>query len=140
GGTGGGGGGAGGQPTRAPAPPPPAPSPGVVAPPSAVPAGACTARYELVTSWPGGYQAQVTVTATTSGVTGWLVQWPAVPGLGINDRWGADIGTSGGTVSAENLSWNGTVADRQSVVFGFTGTADDGAAATIPQLRCTRTR
>lgn len=142
GGTGGAAGG--GAPTRTPAPPPvgasPPPSPGVVAPPPAVPAGACTARYELVNSWPNGYQAQVTVTATTSGVQGWLVQWSAVPGLGINDRWGADIATSGGTVSAENLSWNGAVADGQSVVFGFTGTAEGEAADTLPQLRCTQTR
>nr|WP_196250708.1 cellulose binding domain-containing protein [Cellulomonas sp. JZ18] len=105
-----------------------------------MPAGACTARYELLTSWPGGYQAQVTVTATTAGVHGWLVQWTAVPGLGINERWGADIGTDGGTVSAENLSWNGSVANGQSVVFGFTGSAEGDAARTVPQLRCTQTR
>ncbi len=131
-------------PTRPPAPPAPPTSgpasPGVVAPPPAVPAGACTARYEVVNSWPGGYQAQVTVTATAPGVQGWLVQWSAVPGLGINDRWGADIGTGGGTVTAENLSWNGTVADGQTAVFGFTGPAEDGAAAAVPQLRCTQTR
>ncbi|MFS0706483.1 cellulose binding domain-containing protein, partial [Cellulomonas sp. 179-A 9B4 NHS] len=124
-----------------PATPPSGPaSPGVVAPPPAVPAGACTARYELVNSWPGGYQAQVTVTATAPGVQGWLVQWSAVPGLGINDRWGADIGTGGGTVTAENLSWNGAVADGQTAVFGFTGPAEDGAATAVPQLRCTQTR
>ncbi|WP_136518841.1 DUF6055 domain-containing protein [Cellulomonas telluris] len=131
-----GGAGAGTPPPAAPVPP----SPGVVAPPPAVPAGACTARYEVLTSWPGGYQVQVTVTASAPGVQGWLVQWDAVPGGGITDSWGAEIGTGGGTVSAENLSWNGSVANGQSVVFGFTGPAEGDAAQVVPQVRCTQTR
>jgi hypothetical protein len=35
--------------------------------------------------------------------------------------WNAVHSASGGTVTAKNVSWNGTVAAGSSVSFGFTG-------------------
>jgi|GEM_PF-799072 len=121
------------------APAPPTGEPGVAPPPAAVPAGACTAAYQVLGSWPGGLQAQVTVTATTSGVRGWVVTWTQPPGLEITEQWGVEITRSGSTVTAENLSWNGTIQDGASVSFGFNATADGDAARSVPQVRCTRT-
>ncbi|GIG40359.1 DUF6055 domain-containing protein [Cellulomonas phragmiteti] len=121
-----------------PAPPPPASSPGVAPPPAAVPAGACTATYQVAGSWPGGMQAQITVTATTSGVHGWILTWTQPPGLEIADSWGAEFSRSGSTITAENLSWNGSIANGASVTFGFNGTAEGDAALAVPQVRCAR--
>ena len=131
------------HPTPA-APPPaadptPAAQPGVAAPPAAVPAGACTATYEVVGSWPGGMQAQVTVTATTSGVRGWLLTWTQPDGLEITEQWAAQITRSGSTVTAENMPWNGIIENGGSVTFGFNGTAESDTARSVPQVRCTRT-
>lgn len=126
------------SPTARPATPAPTEA-GVAAPPAAVQAGACTAAYEVVTSWPGGMQAQVTVTATTTGVRGWVVTWTQPEGLEITEQWGVAITRSGGTVTAENLSWNGAIADGASVTFGFNATAAGDAARAVPQVRCTRT-
>lgn len=117
----------------------PPPSPGVAAPPAAVPAGACTATYQVVGTWPGGMQAQITVTATTSGVNGWVLTWTQPSGLEIADSWGAQLSRSGSTTTAENLSWNGAIADGASVTFGFNGTAEGDAALKVPQVRCART-
>lgn len=114
-------------------------SPGVAAPPAAVPAGACTASYQVVTSWPGGMQAQITVTATTSGVHGWLLTWTQPPGLEITEQWAVQMTRSGSTVTAENLSWNGSIPDGGNVVFGFNATTASDAALAVPELRCTRT-
>ncbi|UZN04418.1 DUF6055 domain-containing protein [Cellulomonas sp. S1-8] len=122
----------------APNPPPPAGEPGVAPPPAAVPAGACTATYEIVNSWPGGMQVTVTVTATTSGVRGWLVTWTQPEGLEIYDKWAVDLTRSGSTTTAENLSWNGAIADGQSVTFGFNAATASDASRVVPQLRCTR--
>lgn len=126
-------------PTVPPATSPPGTSPGVAAPPAAVPAGACTATYQVVGSWPGGMQAQITVTATTSGVHGWLLTWTQPEGLEIADSWGAEFSRSGTSTTAENLSWNGSIADGASITFGFNGTAATDAARAVPQVRCTRT-
>ena len=120
------------------APPPPPPSPGVAAPPAAVPAGACTATYQVVNSWPGGMQIQVTVTATTPDVHGWLLSWTQPPGLEMVDWWGAEFARSGSSVTAENLSWNGSIADGGSVAVGFNATAESDAALAVPQVRCER--
>ncbi|MBO0922329.1 cellulose-binding domain-containing protein [Cellulomonas sp. zg-ZUI222] len=121
------------------APPSDGAQPGVAAPPAAVPAGACTATYEVVTSWPGGMQAQVTVTATTSGVRGWVLTWTQPDGLEITEQWAAEITRSGSTVTAENMPWNGIIEDGGSVTFGFNGTAASDTARSVPQVRCTRT-
>ncbi|MCC2334472.1 DUF6055 domain-containing protein [Cellulomonas wangsupingiae] len=118
---------------------PDATRPGVAPPPAAVPAGACTAEYQVTTSWPGGVQAQVTVTATTTGVRGWTVTWTQPPGLDVTEQWGAEITRSGTTVTADNLSWNGAIADGASATFGFNATASGDEARAVPELRCTRT-
>lgn len=129
--------------TQPPAPAPPvapaATSPGVAAPPAAVPAGACTATYQVVTSWPGGMQAQVTVSATTSGVNGWVLTWTQPEGLVITEQWAVEIQRSGSTITAENTSWNGSIANGGSVTFGFNATAASEAALAVPQVRCSRT-
>lgn len=133
----------GGAPPRTPAPPPAPPSPtdpGVAAPPAPVPAGACTASYELVNAWPGGFQGQVRVTATAAGVRGWVVTWTTPAGVRMTeDAWGAAFTYSGGGVTAESLSWNGTVAEGSSVVLGFNAAVDGDAPRSLPSLTCERT-
>ncbi|MBD7919527.1 cellulose binding domain-containing protein [Cellulomonas sp. Sa3CUA2] len=111
---------------------------GVAAPPAAVPAGACTAGYQVVGSWTGGMQAQVTVTATTQGVNGWVLTWTQPPGLQMLDSWGAQVSRSGSTITAENLSWNGAIANGASVTFGFNATAESDGALAVPLVRCER--
>ncbi|ADG73935.1 cellulose-binding family II [Cellulomonas flavigena DSM 20109] len=120
-------------------PPAAATSPGVAAPPAAVPAGACTASYQVVTSWPGGLQVQLVVTATTSGVNGWVLTWTQPLGLEMADSWGAEITRSGRTVTAENLSWNGSIANGGSVTLGFNAAAEGESALEVPQVRCEHT-
>ncbi|MCC2322831.1 DUF6055 domain-containing protein [Cellulomonas xiejunii] len=129
--------GPGSVPTPSAAAPPP-PSAGVAAPPAAVPAGACTATYEIVTSWPGGAQVQLTVTATTPDVHGWLLTWTQPAGLEMVDWWGAEFARSGSSVTAENLSWNGSIANGGSATIGFNATAESDAALAAPQVRCER--
>lgn len=120
-------------------PPPAATTPGVAAPPAAVPAGACTASYQVTTSWPGGLQVQLVVTATTAGVNGWVLTWTQPDGLEMADSWGAAFTRSGRTVTAENLSWNGAIANGGTVTLGFNAAAENESALTVPQVRCEHT-
>ncbi len=119
--------------------PPATGAPGVANPPAAVPGGACTATYELVNSWPGGFQAEVRVTATTSGVRGWSVSWTTPAGVEMTDQtWSASFTYSGTGVTADNLSWNGTVAEGSTVAFGFNAAVTGDAPRSLPSLRCER--
>jgi len=138
-------------PTGAPSSTPPAvtptPSPtsGVVDPPEPVPAGACSATYVVTNTWPASdgatsYQAQLEVTAGSSGVQGWAVSWQLPSGQQVTAVWNAQLGTSGSTVTAENMSYNGTLRSGEKAVFGLQGTSPAAVARNVPQLTCTRTR
>ncbi|MBU8859792.1 MULTISPECIES: cellulose binding domain-containing protein [unclassified Micromonospora] len=119
--------------------PPPTTAPPTTAPPTSAPPttppptgdpGACTATYRTVNTWPGGFQAEVTVAnngATT--LNGWTVRLTLASGQAISSLWnGVNTGTSG-SVSVRNAAYNGTLGANASTTFGFTAT---GNGATAP--------
>ncbi|MGW4911640.1 cellulose binding domain-containing protein [Streptomyces sp. NPDC004270] len=86
------------------------------------PTGACTVAYSITNQWTGGFQADVRLTNTGSASwTGWSLAWSFPNGQTVGQLWNADWTQSGATVTARNVSWNGTVAAGSSVSFGFTG-------------------
>jgi endo-1,4-beta-xylanase len=117
----------------------PSTTPPSTSPPPSTPAGgpgSCKATYSLVNSWPGGYQATVTV-ANSGGSTinGWTVGLTLASGQTITQLWnGTNTGTSG-AVTVKNASYNGTLAPGSSTTFGFTA---NGNGATAPSsISCT---
>jgi chitin-binding protein len=115
-------------------PPPTTPPP--TTPPGTPPAsGACTAAYTTTGQWQGGYQGAVTVTAGSAAIRGWTVTltYPGTPA--VQQGWNATITTSGNTVTATNVSYNGALAPGASAGFGFLGS---GTAAT-PATSCRAT-
>ncbi|MET9302776.1 MULTISPECIES: cellulose binding domain-containing protein [Micromonospora] len=122
-------------PTTPPVTTAPPTTPPVTTPPPGEP-GACTATYRTVNTWPGGYQAEVTVAnngATT--LNGWTVRLTLASGQAISSLWnGVNTGTTG-SVSVRNADYNGTVGANGSTTFGFTAT---GNGATAPSgVSCT---
>jgi hypothetical protein len=95
------------------------------------PPAACTAAYRTVSSWGGGFQGEVTVTAGNAAISGWTVTltWPS--GQVISQVWN---GAVTGTNQIGNVSHNGGLAAGASTAFGFLG---NGSAAT-PALSCAR--
>jgi hypothetical protein len=98
--------------------------------------GACTASYSVIGSWPGGFQAQVTVTAGSSALSGWSVGWTFPGNQTINNMWNASYTQSGASVTAGNMSYNGTLGAGASTTFGFTATYS-GSNASPASLSCT---
>jgi hypothetical protein len=96
------------------------------------PAG-CTAAYKVVSSWPGGYQGEVTVTATAP-LSAWTVTWTLASGQSVQQAWNATLTTSGTAVTAKSLSWNGTLATGASATFGFLG--GWSGSNPVPALTC----
>jgi endoglucanase len=109
--------------------PPTSPPPTTTAPP---PPGACTASYRTVNSWPGAFQAEVTVRAGTSPVNGWTVRWTLASGQTITQLWQAAWTASGSNVTATNFDYNRSIPASGTTVFGFQA---NGTPST-PTLTC----
>ena len=105
------------------------PSPSTTPPPTD---GACGATYRTVNSWPGGYQGEVTVTAGTSAINGWTVEWNLSDGQAIGQVWDGTLSINGSTASVGNAPYNGSLQPSASTTFGFVA---DGTPST-PSLTC----
>jgi len=133
--------------TGSPPPPPPSSSPPrSSAPPSSPPPssspsrsssppppGACSATYTPVNSWPGGYQAGITVTAGSSAINGWTLKWTLASGQTITQLWNGALTTSGSSVTVKNLSYNGSIPAGGNTTLGYTA---NGSPST-PTITCT---
>ncbi|MEV0005142.1 cellulose binding domain-containing protein [Micromonospora sp. NPDC050980] len=115
---------------------PPTTTPPTTTPPTTPPATGCAATYRTVNTWPGGFQAEVTVANNTAAtVNRWTVRLTLASGQAISSLWnGVNTGTTG-TVSVQNAAYNGTLGPNASTTFGFTAT---GNGATAPgNVTCT---
>ncbi|WP_244667060.1 cellulose binding domain-containing protein [Myceligenerans indicum] len=87
----------------------------------------------VVNAWEGGYQAEVTVTATSDGLDGWLTRF-TLSGSGITQLWNGEPQGTTGTVAVGNVSWNGALAPGASATYGFIGSGT--APVTAPAVGC----
>jgi poly(hydroxyalkanoate) depolymerase family esterase len=118
------------SPTAGPTDPTTSPTTGPTTPPP----GGCSAVIEVANDWGSGWQGSVSVTAGADAINGWQLTWTWPGGQGISSHWNADVSTSGATVTASDVGWNGRVGAGQTVnAWGFIGT---GASA-APQVTCT---
>ncbi|WP_308290940.1 cellulose binding domain-containing protein [Micromonospora sp. RL09-050-HVF-A] len=84
--------------------------------------------------WQGGFQAEVRVTAGSSAINGWTVTWTFGNGQQVTQAWSATLTTSGSTVTARNVGYNGALGAGGSTTFGFLGSS--GAVNGVPALSC----
>ncbi|MFN8073973.1 MAG: cellulose binding domain-containing protein [Kineosporiaceae bacterium] len=100
---------------------------------SSAPAGSssCTASFRSTNTWNGGYQGEITVKAGSAPTRGWTVSWTP-PGGSVSQAWNATVTTSGGTATARDAGWNGTLSAGASTSFGFIASGTPGAGS----LRC----
>ncbi|HET9171843.1 MAG TPA: lytic polysaccharide monooxygenase [Actinospica sp.] len=102
-------------------------------PPTPVP---CTATYSLVSTWPGGFQAQVTVSnPSTSPEYGWTVSWVLPDGETVNSAWNGTLSQAGSLATMTNASWNSSLPVGASASFGFTANYS-GTPAIPSSLSC----
>ncbi|MEV4390293.1 cellulase family glycosylhydrolase [Micromonospora sp. NPDC049580] len=102
-------------------PPPTTPPPTTPPPTTPPPVGGCTATYTVLNQWQGGFQGEVRVTAGTSAITGWTARWTLASGQSVTQAWNATVTSSGSTVTARNVDYNGRLAAGASASFGFIG-------------------
>ncbi len=77
----------------------------------------------------------MTVTAGSSAIKSWTVKltYPSTPS--IQQTWNATSSISGNTVTATNVSYNGTLSAGGSTTFGYLGSG----TATTPTVTCAAT-
>jgi len=95
----------------------------------------CTATYSVQNSWPGGFQGGVTVTAGSAAISSWTVTWTFANGQAVTQFWSTTLTSSGSSVTAKNVSYNGSLAAGASTTFGFL--ASSNGTNTVPTLACT---
>lgn len=122
-------------PTTPPVPPttPPATTPPATTPP---PSGSCTATYQVVSQWNGGFQGEVSVrngTSTTSSA--WTATFTLGSGQQVSQAWNATVTQAGTAVTARNVSWNGGLPAGGSASFGFLASGTGSTPATA--IACT---
>ena len=127
-----------GGPSQPPSSQPPSSQPPSSQPPSSPPPSrGCTATYAIVGQWPGGFQGEVRVTAGTSAISAWTVTWTYANGQAVSSHWSAAITSSGSSVTARNVNYNGNVGAGASTTFGFLGSWN--GTNSVPTLSCTAT-
>lgn len=95
----------------------------------------CTAAYSVVSQWPGGFQADVRITAGSSAINGWTVAWSFTGGQTVTQAWNATVTTSSSRITATNMSYNGALNAGASTSFGLTGTWN--TTNSVPTASCT---
>jgi cellulase/cellobiase CelA1 len=89
-------------------------------------------------SWGSGFQATVTINNPgTVATKSWTVTWTWGGNQRIVNSWNATVTTSGTSVTAKNLSYNGAIGAGGSTSFGFQ--ASYSGTNTLPTLSCSAT-
>ncbi|MBN6545495.1 cellulose binding domain-containing protein, partial [Actinacidiphila bryophytorum] len=91
-------------------------------PASAAPAAAgCSVAYTITNSWQGGFGADVQITNLGDPMTSWSLKWTMGSGQTVTSAWNADVTLNSSQVTANSLSYNGSLATGGSTSFGFNG-------------------
>ncbi len=85
------------------------------------PTDACTAAYSVTSQWDTGFTGQVRIACSGAALSSWKASWTFGAGQRLTQAWNASCTQSGATVTCSNASYNGTVPDGGSVIFGFNG-------------------
>lgn len=102
------------------------PSPSTSTPPAT---GACKVT-SVVNAWNTGLTTTVNITNTgTAAINGWTLAFTLPGGQSITSGWSATYTPVSGTVTATNVSYNGSVPAGGSVSIGYQATHTGNAAA-----------
>ena len=112
--------------------PTPTPSPSSPSPTPTTSAGGLRAGWRVTSEWPGGYVAELTVTAERAR-SGWTVRWADPAASGVVNAWGMTCAAANGSVTCRGAGWAAEVPAGRSVTVGLQ-VQTTGAAPRSPRL------
>ncbi|UCM90968.1 lytic polysaccharide monooxygenase [Streptomyces marincola] len=93
--------------------------------------GFCAASLGTVSSWNGGFQAEVRVTNNSDApITNWTASWSQPAGNAIQSVWNGAWEAHGNHIMVRNAAWNGSLAPGASTTFGYTSNGAPPPAST----------
>ncbi|MDQ0375149.1 cellulase family glycosylhydrolase [Cellulomonas humilata] len=123
-------------PTATPTPTPTVtPTPTATPTPTTPPSKGCTAALVVSNTWPGGYQAAVTVKNGTAMISTWKTSFALPSGGSVQSGWSGTYSQSGSTVTVSNAAWNGLLGSGASTTYGFVGSGTAPSSSTA--VTCT---
>ncbi|GGY38430.1 cellulase family glycosylhydrolase [Streptomyces djakartensis] len=82
---------------------------------------ACGVGYRVTSSWPGGFQGEISLRNTgTSAIDGWTLRWSFPDGQRVTSLWGGTATQTGPEVSVAAAPYTATIPAAGSVTLGFT--------------------
>ncbi len=110
--------------------------------PTTPPAGGGCRVSAAVNAWNTGLTANLTITNTSgAAINGWSLGFTLPSGQNITNGWNATYAPTSGSVTAKNVSYNGSIAAGGSTTIGFqaTHTGNSGAPTgyTLNGTACT---
>lgn len=96
-------------------------------------AGATQATWNVQSSWPGGYVAELEVSASAAR-QGWTVRWPDAAATSVVNAWGMTCSTGDGAISCSGADWGADLEPGRPVRVGLQ-VATPGSAPAAPVLR-----
>ncbi|MCB9683189.1 MAG: VCBS repeat-containing protein [Alphaproteobacteria bacterium] len=100
---------------------------------------ACTATWSVGSSWPGGFQASLSILHTGPTLTGWHATWTFAGGEQVAGLWNGSWSQSGATVTVTDVGWNGLLQSGSTVELGLVGqgTPQRPSAVWLDGVACT---
>jgi cellulose 1,4-beta-cellobiosidase len=103
-----------------------------------IPSARCSATFAYASQWSNGFTANITVSNPGGATTKtWKVTWTWGGNQSLVNSWSATVTQSGTAVTANSLSYNGTIAAGGNTSFGFQ--AGFSGTITAPTLTCSAT-
>jgi endoglucanase len=90
----------------------------------------CTVSYTVVNSWPGGFQAGITITNNGPAISSWTLAFTFPDDQVVSGGWSGAFSQNGQDVTVTSESYNGALGTGASTSIGFTGTV--GATDDVP--------
>jgi endoglucanase len=106
------------------------------------PPGGCSVTFHVDNSWPGGYNASVTVrNGGTSTLNPWTSTLTLPSGVTLVNGWNATVTASGSTFTAQAPSWAPSLGAGASATWNYQANGGTGAptASTLNGAACTIT-
>lgn len=95
----------------------------------------CVASVEIANSWPGGYQAAVTVKNNSSAtISPWQLTFVVPSGVTVNNGWNGTFAQQGGNITVNAPEWAQSLAPGQSATVGFVANGPSSPAPSAVAL------
>jgi len=96
---------------------------------------ACSATLSVSNTWPGGYQASVTVKAGAAMISGWTTALTLPAGGSVQSGWSGTYAQSGTALTVSHAAWNGLLGAGASTTYGWVGSGSAPSSST--SVSCT---